>query len=188
MSLKISNVLRGFKTDIRNLTFISHSDYTNSGYDRGHMAPNYAISRLYGKSAQEDTFLMTNITPQKPNLNQKIWKDLEELEFDQFSQKFKEMWVFTGPVFDENIERLKSSFFVEIPDAFYKIYVGIDDDNELHTLSFMIPQHVKNSAKIKNFITTIDEIEELTKIDFLHKLDDDLEDRLESERNLEFRD
>lgn len=169
-----------FKTDIRNLTFISSSDYTNSGYDRGHMAPNYAISRLYGKSAQEDTFLMTNVTPQKANLNQKIWKDLEEMEIDIFAKKFKEIWVFTGPVFDKNVKRLKSSLFVQIPDAFYKIYVAVDESNNLQTLSLLIPQNVKKGAKLDKFITSIDSIEEQSHIDFLHKLDDDMENTLEA--------
>ena len=38
-----------FSMDLRNLTFIEPHEYTNSGYDRGHMAPNHAISLLYGK-------------------------------------------------------------------------------------------------------------------------------------------
>lgn len=56
-----------FRSDWRNLNLITHDTYTHSGYDRGHMAPNYAISHLYGQKGQLDTFLMTNITPQTKN-------------------------------------------------------------------------------------------------------------------------
>nr|WP_292429156.1 DNA/RNA non-specific endonuclease [Methylobacter sp.] len=53
-----------FETDWRSINRVSHDSYQHSGYDRGHMAPNYAMSRLYGREGQSDSFLMTNITPQ----------------------------------------------------------------------------------------------------------------------------
>ncbi|MBK8477301.1 MAG: DNA/RNA non-specific endonuclease [Opitutaceae bacterium] len=40
-------------------------EYTGSGYDRGHMAPNYAIGTHFGAAAQLETFLMSNVIPQK---------------------------------------------------------------------------------------------------------------------------
>lgn len=169
-----------FSMDFRNLTFIKPNDYTNSGYDRGHMAPNHAIASLYGKSAQEETFLMTNITPQKPNLNQKIWQRLEELELDNFSYTFKEVWVYTGPIFNENTKQLKNSFWVDIPNAFYKIYVGIKEDGSLKTLAFIIPQTVKPNDKIEKYQVTIDAVEKQSGFDFLYQLEDNLENKVES--------
>jgi len=62
------------------------------------MAPNYAISTLYGKSSQLDSFLMTNITPQKPNLNRKIWQRLEEIEIKYFTKLSDEIYVYTGTI------------------------------------------------------------------------------------------
>lgn len=121
-----------FYKDWRNITSIKAEDYTHSGYDRGHMAPNYAISRLYGVTAQINTFDMTNISPQKPNLNRKVWQRLEEVGVSEFTKYFDKVWVLTGPIFDEKIERLKSSNFVEIPDAFYKIYIGISKNKHLN--------------------------------------------------------
>ena len=171
----------GFSSDWRNLGLITTSDYTNSGYDRGHMAPNHAISLLYGKEAQEETFLMSNITPQKASLNQKIWKHLEEMELESFTLKFKEVWVYTGPLFDSKIARLKSSYFVEIPDAFYKIYVGIEVDGSIKTLAFIIPQNAKMNDRIEKYLVTIDEIERRSGFDFLHKLEDTIEEKLEKE-------
>ena len=169
-----------FSTDLRNLTFIKPSDYTNSGYDRGHMAPNHAISLLYGKYAQEETFLMTNITPQKPNLNQKIWQRLEAIEVESFSYKFKEVWVYTGPIFSNNTKKLKNSFWVDVPDSFYKIYVGIKEDGSVKTLAFIIPQTVKANDKIEKYQVSINVIEKQSGFNFLHELEDNFEQEIEA--------
>lgn len=170
-----------FSADWRNLGLITSSDYTNSGYDRGHMAPNHAISLLYGKQAQVETFLMTNITPQKPSLNQKLWQRLEEMELDSFAPKFKEVWVYTGPLFDEKTTRLKNSYFVEIPDAFYKIYVGVEANGTLKTLAVIVPQNAKANDRMEKYLVSIDEVERRSGFDFLHRLEDTMERRLEKE-------
>ncbi len=169
-----------FESDWRSIRGVNHDDYTGSGYDRGHMAPNYAISTLYGKDAQLQTFLMTNITPQKPKLNQQLWQRLEELEVSFFTTIFKEVWVITGTIFDDNIEYLKSSR-VEIPDSFYKILVVFDENKKPHTLAFLMPQNVYGNEPLDRYLTTIDEIERLSGFDFLHKLDDSLENAIEAE-------
>jgi endonuclease G len=172
---------RDFSVDWRSLTHITSHDYTRSGYDRGHMAPNSAISRLYGKQAQLETFLMTNIVPQRPDLNQRVWQKLEELEATRYAKRFRELWVYTGPVFDKQITRLKSAWRVEIPDAFYKIYAGVDSGGSVHMLAFLIPQSVRGNEKPERFLTTVDRVEALSGFDFFHDLDDLLEERLESE-------
>lgn len=169
----------GFHADWRNLGFITSGDYTNSGYDRGHMAPNHAISILYGKEAQYETFLMTNITPQKPSLNQKLWQQLEEKELEAFAPKLKALWVYTGPLFDAKVTRLKSSYFVEIPDAFYKMYVGIEEDGTLRTLAFILPQNAKATDRLEKYAVSIDEVERRSGFDFLHELEDEIEEALE---------
>lgn len=176
--------LENFNADWRNFGFIDSNDYTNSGYDRGHMAPNHAISLLYGKQAQIETFLMTNITPQKPSLNQKLWQRLEEIELESFTSKFKEVWVYTGPLFDEKTTHLKSSRFVEIPDAFYKIYAGIEENGTIKVLAVIVPQNAKTNDRIEKYIVSIDEVERRSGFDFLHQLEDSLEIILEKEIDL----
>ncbi len=173
---------RQFYADWRNLTHITPDTYSHSGYDRGHMAPNYAISRLYGRSAQLDTFLMTNITPQKPNLNRKLWQRLEEVEIDYFAKHVSTVWVITGPVFNSDIERLRSSFRVEIPDAFYKIYIvpSVKAGQLPKVLAFIVPQKVRGTEPLDRFLVTIDRVEKQTGLDFFHVIEDKLEKKLES--------
>lgn len=171
---------QSFRIDDRSLRRIGHHDFSHSGYDRGHLAPNYAIAQVHGRSAQLDTFLMTNVVPQKANLNQKLWQRLEEVAIDRFTAGPGPLWVMTGPVFDEQPGQLDSG--VEIPAAFFKIFLKPSSrpDGEPRTLSFLMPQRVRGDEDLRRFVTSIDTVEQRTGLDFFHKLDDWIEDRIEA--------
>jgi endonuclease G len=167
-----------FDSDWRTVWRVEPGDYKKSGYDRGHMAPNYAVSRLYGREAQLETFVMTNISPQRPNLNRKIWQRLEEAAMDHFTVQFERVHVVTGPVFDSEVERLDS--WVEIPDSFYKVFVALDNQGQaISMLGFLIPQTVRGSEPLTKYVVSVDEIEAKTGYDFFHQLNDEAEERLE---------
>jgi len=170
-----------FETDWRGINRVSHDSYQKSGYDRGHMAPNYAISHLYGGAGQADSFLMTNVTPQKPKFNQQLWQHLEETEIKQFAKNFGKVWVVTGPVFSGTVERLSSDWTVEIPDAFYKIYITEAAPGKPSVaLAFLVPQTVNGKEPLVQFVTSIDNIEAQTGLDFFAQLDDRTEAALEA--------
>lgn len=170
-----------FETDWRGINRVSHDSYQKSGYDRGHMAPNYAMSHLYGRAGQADSFLMTNITPQKSKLNQQLWQHLEETEIKQFAKNFGKVWVITGPVFSGTVERLSSDWLVEIPDAFYKIYITEAAPGKPPVaLAFLVPQTVNGKEPLAQFATSIDNIEAQTGLDFFAQLDDRTEAALEA--------
>ena len=170
----------GFTPDWRSINKVTHKDYTRSGYDRGHLAPNYAISSLYGKTAQIETFVMTNITPQKPNLNRKLWQRLESVEIKHFTKLASTIWVATGPVFGEDNKKLSTASNIDLPEAFYKVYAMKQDNGEIKLLAFLMPQDVKGNESLSKYIVSVDTIEELTGLDFFHELDDKLEDNLEA--------
>jgi DNA/RNA endonuclease G (NUC1) len=48
-----------------------HNDFTNSGFDRGHMAPNADFNDTYENALM--TFFIANIWPQTPNVNRVEW-------------------------------------------------------------------------------------------------------------------
>ena len=169
-----------FETDWRSLNRIGHDDYARSGYDRGHNAPNYAMSSLNGNAGQEDSFLMTNISPQRPQLNQKFWQRLEEVEISFFAKNFGKVWVITGPIFGPNSRRLSSSWRVEVPTAFYKIYVTEPTaTHPMLALAFVVPQNVKGNEPLTQFVTRIKDVQAQTGLDFLADLDDKTETYLE---------
>ena len=53
----------------------SHGDYTNSGYDRGHMAPNADFNDTYENALL--TFFIANVWPQTPEVNRVVWLQAE---------------------------------------------------------------------------------------------------------------
>lgn len=167
----------GFNTDPRTKAKVSHSDYTHSGFDRGHMAPNYAIATRYGRAAQKETFLMSNIIPQTPAVNRNIWKDLEMTVAKKYGRYFGEVWVITGPIFNRFPDRLASG--VTIPDSYYKIIVG-EAQGELRALAFIIDKDCPPYTRLKSHLVSIDEIEQKTGLNFLSELPDDKEDQLEA--------
>lgn len=160
-----------FKADWRTLWPIGTDSYSGSGYDRGHLAPNYAIAAVHGRNAQVDTFLMSNMTPQRPNLNRQLWQRLEESVMDHFAPRFDRLQVITGPIFPERY--MDNAFnrvgFVEVPEAFYKIIVVPNEEAPL-ALAFIMPQDVRGNESLADYLVTIDEIESRTGLDFFPDL------------------
>jgi endonuclease G len=71
------------------------SDYTGSGYDRGHIAP--SADRTRKEADNSATFLMSNMMPQVPELNRGVWGDLEEY-CRELVQQGKELYIIAGSV------------------------------------------------------------------------------------------
>jgi len=165
----------GFRQDWRTLWPVSTSSYSGSGYDRGHLAPNYAMAKVWGEDAQDDSFLMSNMMPQKPALNRQLWQRLEEVVMDHFLPRFGRLQVITGPIYAETritdleIDRLLDRVgFVEVPVAFYKIVV-VPGDTPL-AVAFIMPQDVRGDESLKQFLFSIDEVEAKTGLNFLPRL------------------
>ncbi|OIO59247.1 MAG: hypothetical protein AUJ82_06740 [Verrucomicrobia bacterium CG1_02_43_26] len=159
-----------FKLDSRTVSQIKHENYTGSGFDRGHMAPNYGIAMSAGIKAQIETFLLSNIVPQSPNNNRKIWKRLEMRVAKRLSRRFKEIWVITGPIYyNESPKRLPPAQ-IAIPDAFYKILIDEYEPTKIRSIAFIIPQDVTGNEPLKPYLTSINRIEELTGLTFFTRL------------------
>lgn len=171
--------LTRFRTDGRTLAAITHNDYTNAGYDRGHMAPSSNIGSRYGCTAQDETYFMSNIAPQTALLNQRAWGGFENLE-EAYPTTFGQVWIITGPLFDPVwLDRLCSG--VEIPVAFYKIMVRQTSGNP-DVLALIFDQNTQPGVRLAALVTTVDEIERRTGIDFLAEVPDALENSIEGTR------
>lgn len=172
-----------FKTDWRSLKRVHTKDYIGSGYSRGHNAPNYVIATRYGRKAQQQTFLMTNISPQLAEFNTKIWQRLEEVSADYFSKWYPHFWVVTGPIFDAHPPTLKNTD-IAIPKAFYKIFIRPAEKGIAPlALAMVIPQTAPEDGNLVEYVTSIDDVEAQTGIDFFWELEDRIENRVEASKN-----
>lgn len=158
-----------FVTDKRTVSCVTHADYTGTGYDRGHMAPNYAIAMSGGIKAQLETFLLSNIAPQKPDHNRKIWKRLEMRVAKRIARRFSDLWVVCGPIYSSTEKkRLKSG--IAIPDAFFMTLIEESSGNRVRTCSVVIPQTVSGNEALNAYLTNLATIEKLTGLTFFPKL------------------
>jgi endonuclease G, mitochondrial len=137
----------------------THRDYTGSGYTRGHLAP--AGDMAFDSTAMRESFYMSNISPQVRAFNNGVWKELEENVRD-WTYKAKDLYIITGPILDEPIKTIGRGNKVKVPSAFYKILL---DYNHKKAIAFIIP-HRLSEEPLQSFMTSIDEVELITGIDF----------------------
>ncbi len=170
------------------------SETFGNGYDLGHLAPNEAINRQYGKLAQMETFLVSNLSPQKSGLNQGVWAKLEAEILNKYpmalegKNKKAHLWVIVGPVFPEKPEYIirPNGTKVAVPEAFFCILARprrypFDTPGNAEYLAFLFPQDTERNEKIDlKFVTTINEIEKKTGINFFPELTKTMEGRIEN--------
>ncbi len=152
------------------------SDYSRTGYDRGHMAP--AADMKWNKKAMEESFYLSNICPQNPNLNRGDWNDLEELT-RKWANTYKDVYITCGPIYDSKFPKRIGNNKVAIPDAFYKV-IFINDSKNPKTIGFIF-NNKSGSRPIIEYVVTVDSIEKRTGIDFFPALPDNIENKLEAE-------
>ncbi|WP_051234293.1 DNA/RNA non-specific endonuclease [Halomonas halocynthiae] len=169
-----------FKQDWRTLWPVATSSYRHSGYDRRHLAPNYAIAAVHGSAAQQDTFLMSNMVPQKPNLNRQLWQRLEEVVMDHFVPRFGRLQVIAGPIYEKDIivGGLNRVGWSEVPIGFFKILIVPGEVPR--ALAFAMPQDVAGNESLSDYLVSIDDVESLTGLNFMPQLDAASESALEA--------
>ena len=168
----------GFKQDKDAANSPTAAHYAKTGYDRGHMAPNYAIATRFGREAQNRTFLMSNVTPQTPRLNRGVWRDIEHRIAELWTHRWGEIWVIVGCISNE--PRKLADTDIDIPTRFYQVVVA-QNGNEIRAMAMLVEQNVPWKAWPTRYLVSIDELEELTGFDFLADLEDGTEDALEAQ-------
>jgi DNA/RNA endonuclease G (NUC1) len=173
------------------------SDYTNGGFDRGHMAR--SADRTVANVDNATTFYLTNIVPQMADLNQGVWAQFENTLGDSATKGGRAVYIITGPLFSQSHGPtfLKNEGKVAIPDSTWKVALigprngGVpftrgniqtwDDVSGVTVLAVNMP----NVAGVRNdpwqkYLTTVDKIEASTGLDFLSLLQTAFQDALEA--------
>ena len=156
---------------------VGSGDYSKSGYDRGHLCP--AGDMKLNFTAMSETFYMSNMSPQEPSFNRGIWENLES-KVRTWAIEKNGVYVVTGPVLNNICGSIKNGT-ISVPCSYYKI-VFKDNGNEKDAIALLL-NNQGSSSSLKSFVTSIDNIEALTGIDFFSGLSDDIENKLESTIN-----
>ncbi|MFY0627381.1 MAG: DNA/RNA non-specific endonuclease [Reichenbachiella sp.] len=163
-----------FREDPKVQTKSAHpNDYKGSGYDRGHLAP--AADFTWNKDGLDESFYMSNMSPQLPGFNRGIWKRLEE-KTREFAKSNGEIFIVTGPIFDAKSEKIGKNK-VAIPDRYYKAIIELTG-KETKGIAFVL-DHEKSSDDLGSFAISIDALENITALDFFPNLPDQLENEIE---------
>jgi endonuclease G len=138
-------------------------DYSNSGYDKGHLCA--AADMAFDAAAIEETFLMSNISPQVRAFNGGIWRELEENTRD-WARKYGRLAVATGPVLTQPTLGSIGFSKVSVPAAYYKVLYAPEQNI---AIGYILPNEVSQQP-LDDFACSIDAVEKATGIDFFPKL------------------
>lgn len=134
-----------------------------SGYDRGHQLP--SGDRTCDKTTNATTFYYTNMTPQRSNMNQKIWAPIEE-KVRGWRSGTDTVYVVTGAI--PPTQNVSYTSGVAIPEYYFKALARrISATNSYQTIALTAAND--NNATIKYLSVTA--LEELTGFTFFPNID-----------------
>lgn len=135
-----------------------------------------AGDRKYSKAAHDETFLTSNISPQRHDFNAGVWNRLEQ-KTRYWASKYDGVFVVSGGVLKGKMKTIGTEK-VAVPNQFYKVLID-NNSGKTKVIAFLMP-HQESEQPLYKFVTSVDTIENLTGIDFFSELDDATENRLEA--------
>jgi endonuclease G len=170
---------------------VTSSDYTGSGFDRGHMTP--SADRTNTVTNNSATFLMTNIIPQSPDNNQGPWAVLESYSRDLVNQG-KELYIIsgsygTGGTGSNGTKTTIANGNVTVPARTWKVIVVLNSSNSgassVTTNTRVIAVNMPNSQGIRNnnwtnYRVSVDSIEANTGYNLLSNVSSSVQSTIEA--------
>ncbi|TYZ60452.1 hypothetical protein PybrP1_009403 [[Pythium] brassicae (nom. inval.)] len=157
------------------------SVFHKSGYDKGHLAP--ARDMAASQQAMNESFLMTNISPQVgAGFNRGYWSRFEGF-VRHVAGQFDGLYVVTGPLFLPTKHKKTGAFHVKyallgtppdavaVPTHFFKVVLGRKRDGSFAVAGFVLPnQPISDKTDLRAFLTPVDVIEKYAGLLFFDKL------------------
>jgi endonuclease G, mitochondrial len=169
---------------------VTASEYSGSGFDRGHMTP--SADRTSSVANNSATFLMTNMIPQAPNNNQITWENLES-----YSRKLvsagNELYIISGGYGSggtgSNGYRTTVGNGVVVPAKVWKVIVimpnGNNDISRVTSTTRVIAVMMPNDQTVSsqpwgNYRVSIDSIESMTGYNFISSVSSSIQSVIEA--------
>lgn len=170
---------------------VAPADYTNSGFDRGHLAS--SEDRGVSVAANSATFLMSNIIPQAPDNNRGPWVQFETYCRELVKQG-KELYIIAGGTgFGGTGEKGTMTTLaqgkVTVPASTWKVVLVLDKPGvrlqgvteKTRVISVVMPnQQGIKSQTWQSFRKSVDEVETLTGYDFFSNVPEQIQTVIEA--------
>lgn len=185
---------------------VQESDHKNDGFDKGHLCA--SEDRVYLKEANEQTFYYSNMSPQLNDFNGGFWGKLEA-RVQTWGRStadgvYDKVYVTKGGTLNKLLKNFKGTTVnggTPTTDAngftihglacpeYYFMAVLSQKDDVFHAIAFLVPHKEgmtrnPSSDELKEYVVSVDKLEEETGIDFFCNLPDVLENEVEAAYNL----
>ena len=152
------------------------SDFKGSGYVAAPLAA--TADMAFDDIAKRETYLMSNVSPQKEAFHTGIWRRLEE-QSRAWAVAYKKLYVVTGPVL-QGIDTSIGKNKVGVPKAFFKILLDLSDPTH-KGIAFILPNRASDGP-LERYAISIDSAERRLGLDFFpHLMTEETEHRIEAE-------
>lgn len=185
---------------------VQESDHKNDGFDKGHLCA--SEDRVYLKEANDQTFYYSNISPQLNDFNGGFWRKLET-RVQTWGRStadgvYDKVYVTKGGTLNKLLKNFKGTTVnggtpttdangftihgLACPEYYYMAVLSQKDD-VFHAIAFLVPHKEgmtenPSSDELKEYVVSVDKLEEETGIDFFCNLPDVLENEVEAACNL----
>jgi endonuclease G len=165
---------------------VTPNDYTGTGFDRGHMCPR--SDRSATSESANATFVMTNIVPQAPHLNQKAWNDLEDYCRTLVRTKRQTLYIAAGPQgrggegSKGRAETIRRG--VVVPEKCWKVIAALDDGgrdddaarvtSSTRVIAVVMPNEQSVGHGWAKYRVSVKEVETLTGYTFFDRVPKDV--------------
>lgn len=145
-------------------------DYASSGYDRGHMCPGGDCN--WDDEGRDETFVLSKMCPQNPNLNRGDWKEIE-MACRKWAKQYGNIYIVCGPIFlkSQQHERIGPNQ-IPVPEAFFKV-VLCSDSSSPRGIGF-ICRNTDGNRKKDFYVNSIRQVERVTGYRFFPNLEDSI--------------
>lgn len=157
----------------------ANKDYTNSGFSKGHMCP--AADMKWSKQAMADCFYLTNMCPQKADLNTGAWGRLE-IACRKWAQRDSAIIIVCGPILTDRMpQTIGKTTQISVPQRFFKAVLA-PYANPPRAIAFIFPNSNPEGG-MPAVATTVDAVEQATGFDLFPALPDSIENEIEAQCN-----
>ena len=133
------------------------ADYAKSGYDIGHLAN--AADMGFDATAMNESFILSNMSPQLPGFNRGIWKVLETYERAWVFNSKHAFTIYDGNIYTVGKSKTTGPDNVVVPDMLYKILI---DDTTHEVQAYLFQHREGQGTDLTPILSTVAQIEQLT--------------------------